>query len=149
MPPTSRRRRRFSLQIGLGLSVGLAMVGPARGDDPPALPAPVLSPGEPDKTNARSADKANAQPGEAAPAPAMSLGECIAIAVQRQPGLAALRASVDAAHAGQAGLDSLGLFAGLLSRDLPVRRKQAALGSQAAEANAAQAEFDTVFAVTR
>src|SRR5262245_41474478 len=93
---------------------------------------------------------AQAQP-ERLPAPltsstTLSLGDCLAIALERQPALAGHRASVSAAEAQKRGLDELHL-ARLISRELPIRRKQAALGITIAEAGLDQAEQETVYAV--
>src|SRR5262245_11828428 len=57
----------------------------------------------------------------------LGVGDCLHIALEQQPTLAAHRASLAAAEAGRRGLDNLGL-AGLLAHDLSIRRKQAARG---------------------
>ena len=69
------------------------------------------------------------------------------VAVERQPSVAAARASLAAAQAKASALDHLGL-AGLLARDLPVRKKQAALGVTIAEAEVETAECDARHAAT-
>ena len=70
------------------------------------------------------------------------------LALERQPSLAAYRASLAAAQAKVEGLDKL-VLAGLVRRDLPTRRKQAELGIGAAQAQLTKAEWDTLYAVTR
>jgi outer membrane protein TolC len=107
---------------------------------------------------------ANARPGSAAevlaaplhasPSPSVeslgtpTLAECLALAVQRQPRVAALRASLAAAEDGRRALEAL-CIPTILDREIPVRRQQAALGVTAAAAALDQAERETVYAVTR
>jgi outer membrane protein TolC len=70
------------------------------------------------------------------------------VALERQPALAAYRASLSAAEEKAQGLDRL-VLAGLVRRDLPTRRKQASLGIVASKAQLDKAEWDTLYAVTR
>lgn len=86
---------------------------------------------------------------EAATAKLITLEECLHIAYERQPALAAYRASLAAAHTGQTALEKLRGPAVLISPDLPVRRHQASIGVTIAEATLRQAELDTADAVTR
>jgi outer membrane protein TolC len=79
---------------------------------------------------------------------ACPLEEYLALAHQKQPALAALRARLAAAQDGQRGLDALG-FPLCLARELPYRKQQAALGVSAAAADLEQGERETVYAVTR
>lgn len=81
-----------------------------------------------------------------ASSPALSLASCRQIALEKQPALAAARASLAAAVARSEAVEHL-RFAALLSRDIPIRRKQAALGVQIAQAALAQAEADTLHGV--
>jgi outer membrane protein TolC len=78
----------------------------------------------------------------------LTLPECIHLALENQPELAAWRASVAAAQDQQQALENLHLGA-LISHDMPIRRKQASLGVVIASAAESQAEFDTAYAVTR
>jgi outer membrane protein TolC len=78
----------------------------------------------------------------------LTLEECIQIGLERQPSLAAARASLAAAEDGLRALDDLRLAA-LLARELPIRRCQASLGVTIAEAGLRQAELETTYAVTR
>lgn len=80
-----------------------------------------------------------------APAP-LDLAAAKALALQKQPAVAAARASLAAAVARKQALDNLRVPT-FLQRDLPVRRQQAAVGLQAAEAGVKIAELDTVYAV--
>jgi outer membrane protein TolC len=70
------------------------------------------------------------------------------LALEKQPSLAAYRASLSAANSKLNALDNLKL-AGVLRRDLPIRRAQADQGILAAEARLFKAEGDTLYAVTR
>jgi len=77
-----------------------------------------------------------------------TLAECLTVASEQQPRLAAARASVAAAEDGRRALENLGLPASLAA-EVPIRRKQAALGVAAAAAALDQAEQETAYAVTR
>src|SRR5262245_49705749 len=69
----------------------------------------------------------------AAPVPvvALTLDDCLRLAMQRQPALAAHRASLAAAEDGRRAIESLHIPA-FLARELTPRRKQATLGVFAA-----------------
>ncbi len=79
--------------------------------------------------------------------PPLSLRSCRQYALENQPTLAAaqgtLKASIDRFNA----LENLRVPT-LLARDLPIRRKQAALGMSIAQAGVTQAESETLHAVT-
>jgi outer membrane protein TolC len=102
-----------------------------------------------------------AQPNPAAPAqapsappaapqdePKLTLVDCLRIAIERQPALAAARASLQAKFAAKRGVDELHVPK-LLAPDLPIRRQQALRGLDAAQAELYQAEYDTSYAVIR
>jgi outer membrane protein TolC len=89
-----------------------------------------------------------AAPLPAPQASALTLADCIQIALDTQPALKAAHASLGAAESGREALDHLRII-GLVSREIPVRRKQAALGVGAAAAGVSQAEWETIYAVTR
>lgn len=78
----------------------------------------------------------------------LSLSECLQIALQRQPRIAAQRASLAAAADGKRALDAL-RAAEIVDHEIPIRRRQAALGITAAIAAVDQAERETIYAVTR
>ena len=78
--------------------------------------------------------------------PKLNLGECLRIAHERQPKLAALRASLASAQLGQRGLNDARLI-GQLSSDYKYRQQQSARGVCAAAAELAQAEHDVTQAV--
>ncbi len=80
--------------------------------------------------------------------PALNLQACRQIALERQPSLAAASAHLAAAVARAQAVDNLHGLTVLLARDIPVRRKQAALGVQIVEAAVARAESDTLYAVS-
>jgi outer membrane protein TolC len=96
----------------------------------------------PDTTNAGTVTAA-------APASALTLPACLQIAIEQQPALIALRASLAAANTQYQGLEKLHFPAGLISPDLPIRRRQACLGIRIAEAGLDQGEWDTLYAVSR
>jgi outer membrane protein TolC len=84
----------------------------------------------------------------ASPAPPYTLGDCVRIGLERQPSLAAARASVAAAEAGRHALERL-VLASLISHELPYRRQQACLGVSIAQAGLQQSEHEAVYAITR
>jgi outer membrane protein TolC len=84
----------------------------------------------------------------AAPAARFSPAECVRIGLSRQPALAAHRASVAAAQLQSKALEDLKLT-GLISREIPIRRRQAALGVAIASAGNTQAEWETIYDITR
>jgi len=81
--------------------------------------------------------------------PEFTLGDCIAVAVGRQPALRAVLASQDATIVGQQALNNIGPLGSLLSRDLPVRKQQASQGLVAASADVQKVHNDVVHDVTR
>jgi outer membrane protein TolC len=97
---------------------------------------------------------ATAQPAPAAPAtpanggPTLSLADCLRIARERQPTIAAARASLCAKIAACKGLNEL-RPPNFLAPDLPIRRKQCCRGLDAAHAELYQVEYDTAYAVMR
>lgn len=119
--------RRFPAFVLGGLSlVAVPVIAPA---GPPEAP-PIVAPAE-------------------APAKPLTLEDCLRIASEHQPNLAAARASLNAAIDGRKAVDNLSGTAVLLAPDLPVRRKQACLGVAIAEAALRQTEFEVEYAVTR
>jgi outer membrane protein TolC len=123
----SRKLLTFAAGVGLGclLAAGAAPSG-AAGQAPGAEPPP-----------------------ESAPRPlALNLAESLKLAMQRQPRLAAHRASLVAAEDGCRALDNLHIPTCLLP-EVAIRRRQASLGVAAASAAVDQAEREAVYAVTR
>ena len=78
----------------------------------------------------------------------VTLQECLDLALQQHPKLAAQRAGLAAAADGKKAVDSLTL-AGLVDHALRLRRKQADLGVTAASARLKQTECEVAYAVTR
>ncbi|MCI0455897.1 MAG: TolC family protein [Gemmataceae bacterium] len=78
----------------------------------------------------------------------LTLDDCVRIGLARQPTLNAARATLAAAETQRQALQNLHL-ASLVSRELPIRRQQATLGVTIASAGVQQAEWETVYAVTR
>lgn len=85
----------------------------------------------------------------AEPARVMHLPECLRLALLSQPLLHAARTKLQLAEQQQHTLDSTSVPALLCAPDLPIRRKQAALGVEIARASLQQRENDTAFMVTR
>jgi outer membrane protein TolC len=99
---------------------------------------------------ARAAEAELGAPVAAAPAVNVQVLDLKAfrqMALESQPAIAAARASLAAAVARSQAVDNLRVPT-FLARDLPIRRKQAALGVTIAEAAVARAEADTLYGVT-
>ncbi len=153
--PTSPRRPWLALAL-LGWA---CLAGPAwaqNGEDDPADKAARNGKKEDAAEQAaKDGEKITTLPAPAAVAPGavvaapLTLQDCIALAFQKQPALAAAHASLEAAEAGRRGLDNLHNAATLLAPDLPVRRQQACYGVAIAYAALNQAEWETRYAVTR
>jgi outer membrane protein TolC len=107
-----------------------------QGSEPPLPP--------PTKHTADAAPPAVAAP----PVMTLGLGECLHLALGHHPRLAAARASLAAAQAGQQALENLRIPE-LLDHEIPIRRRQAALGVSAASAGLAQTEKEVAYAVER
>lgn len=126
---------RFWKRIGLTVTSGMI------------LPAALgwMAPGWAGETEA----PANSVLPAAAEEKTLDLAACKGLALEKQPSLAAYRASLDAANGKASALENLGLAASLISHDLPIRRQQAALGIEIAKARVTQTEYETLYAVTR
>lgn len=88
----------------------------------------------------------------AAPAnigPPLSLADCIAIALDKQPSIQAARDDLAAAMVGQKNNCKDRSFADILVKSLKYRRKQAELGRVAASVGVDLSEQETIYAVTR
>src|SRR5262249_54441349 len=87
-----------------------------------------------------------------APAPGpivLDLAGARRLALEKQPALAAYRASLAAAQAKAHALNNLPAVSNVLAPDLKIRRQQAAIGIQIAEAQLNQGTWDALEAVTR
>ena len=81
--------------------------------------------------------------------PEMTLGECIAIAVERHPNLKAVKASTAASEAGYRSLMNFGTVGTLISPDLEIRKQQAQRGMAGAAGEYQKAHNELVQDVTR
>lgn len=81
--------------------------------------------------------------------PELTLGECVAIAIQRQPSLRAVLESTAAVEAGYQALVNTGTAATLVSPDLAVRKQQAKRGLMATSAEYQKYHNEVVQDVTR
>jgi outer membrane protein TolC len=79
----------------------------------------------------------------------LSLGKCIAIAVEQQPSLKAVWASRDATVIGRQALYNIGPIGSILSPDLRIRKSQADRGISAADADVQKTYNEVVHDVTR
>lgn len=102
----------------------------------------------PDKSRAHQPKVVLAQATTPARTPTLTLADCLRIAREKQPAIQAYQASLAAAESGSQGLQNMRL-AGLIVREIPIRREQACLGITAAAARLEQAERETDYAVTR
>jgi outer membrane protein TolC len=91
----------------------------------------------------------NGNKAELAPLPELSLGECVAIALERQPALKAVLASQEATEAGLRGLNNIGRVGQAISKDLPIRKQQAERGVIAAAADVQKVHNEIVQDATR
>lgn len=144
--PTGRPLARLAATLGLGV-----LLVPALSPGQPPRPAPNLPPaptgpnliafpaGQPPGKNGDKAD----------PRPVLSLAECVAIALERQPALRAARESQQASLAGQRGLNNIGRVGQAVSPDLEVRKEQAARGQIAVAADIQKVHNEVVYDVTR
>jgi outer membrane protein TolC len=105
--------------------------------------APAQEPAKPDADPNGVLVKPAAPTGEP-----FTLGQCLALAAERQPRIRVALHSLRAAELGLQGLSGLGRIADRLSPDLPVRRQQAALGLRVAEADVELARQNTTHDVT-
>lgn len=126
---TGRLRAQLSLYLALPLLLLASRGASAQGSLPPA-------------------GSGTTTPAVAANSP-VNLPLCLQTALEQQPALVAHRASLAAANTQYRGLEKLHFPAGLISPDLPVRRRQACLGVRIAQAGLDQAEWDTLYAVER
>ena len=79
----------------------------------------------------------------------LTLQECLDLAFENQPALQAAQFSYSGAYNAWRGLNELSPLVGVLARDLKIRKQQACLGIQIAQAALMQAQWDTRYAVTR
>ncbi len=81
--------------------------------------------------------------------PVMTLGECIAVALERQPSLKAVKSSTQATEAGYRALTNFGTVGTIISPDLEIRKQQAKRGLMATSAEYQKLHNEVVQDVTR
>lgn len=81
--------------------------------------------------------------------PEMTLGECIAVALERQPSLKAVLESTAATEAGYRALTNFGTASTIISPDLEIRKQQAKRGLMATAAEYQKLHNEVVQDVTR
>ena len=79
----------------------------------------------------------------------LSLGECLAIAMQRQPALQAAEHSLRATELGLQALNNVSNLTTRLSPDIPIRRQQASRGISVATAEVQKVRNEIVYDVSR
>jgi outer membrane protein TolC len=85
---------------------------------------------------------------QAAAIPIYNVADCIRVAFEKQPALAAARHSVAAKQTASEGLNKFNVNY-LFAPDIAQRRQQSCKGVSAAQAELTQAEIDTAYSVTR
>src|SRR5262249_8741495 len=93
---------------------------------------------------------ANPQPVADAPVQvqALTLSDCVGMALGQQPALEAHRSSLAAAETQKRALDKIHVPT-IVKRDLPIRRRQACMGVLIASAALQKTERETAYAVVR
>lgn len=81
--------------------------------------------------------------------PALTLGECIAIALERQPSIKAVKASVATSEAGYRALMNFGTVGTIISPDLEIRKQQAERGLAASAGECQKVHNEVIQDVTR
>lgn len=79
----------------------------------------------------------------------LSLAECLAIGLDKQPNLKAAKHSLAATELGLQSLNNLRASTSLLSPDIPIRKQQSALGISVASAEVQKVHNETVYDITR
>lgn len=124
----------------------------------PTIPPPVAPTGPhvrfhnlipQEKNGEKVGDKNPLPPAVVESGPELSLAECIAVALERQPSLKAVRASGAATAAGAQSLANFGTVGTLISPDLNIRKQQAQRGLAASAAEYQKAHNEVVQDVTR
>jgi outer membrane protein TolC len=128
---------RFIILLAVASASGSLFLAPASRAD--TLPDPL--------TDVQAGSGRNGKISIAGASGPVSLRMCREIALANQPAIAAARATLAAAVDRAKALENLHGIASL-SRELPVRKQQAALGITIARGGLAQAEADTLYGVT-
>lgn len=158
----------FRIVVAVVLIGGVGLVSHAAGpnDTPPPVPvSPVILPPQvparpllrfpqllPDTVGFNGqpvANDGNSEKQLPESGPELTLGECIAVALERSPTLRAARASMAATQAGYRSLMNFGTVGTLISPDLNIRKQQAERGLAAAAADYQKVHNELVYDVTR
>ncbi len=148
-----------TLGVCLGGGADTYPIIPASAPVNPVIPAPIppsshhiryqdLLPSHLDRVGAATAVTADVEP-IVESGPELSLGECIAIALERQPSLKAVRASAATSEAGYRALTNFGTVGTIISPDLEIRKQQAQRGLAAASAECQKAHNEVIQDVIR
>lgn len=121
----------------------------ADGKQPVAKPKEVAKNGQ--KNGSKDEQKNGTSIGEKYPdvGPELTLGQCIAIALENNPALKAVKASTSATEAGYRALTNFGTVGTILSPDLDIRKQQAKRGLMATSAEYQKIHNEVVQDVTR
>lgn len=109
------------------------------------LPAPVAAPAQKEKDKNGNGNE-NRYPESG---PELTLGECIAVALERQPSLKAVKESTAATEAGYRALTNFGTASTFFSPDVDVRKQQAKRGLMATAAEYQKLHNEVVQDITR
>lgn len=94
-------------------------------------------------------EKKNGAPDPADGWPRMTLGECLAVAMERQPTIRAAQHSLTSSAIARQSLYNLPSFAAVLKRELPIRRQQSDIGLCLSTAEVTKTQQETTYDVTR
>lgn len=142
--PAGKSVRRHARKAAVALVLAVFAL-PGAGQQPaPTLPT-IPAPGVPVPTGAKQ------QPLDPprSELQTLNLGDCIAIAIEKQPALRAVRSSQVATNTGQGALHNIGRIGTIFSPDLAIRKQQAERGVIAAAADVQKLHNEVVHDVTR
>jgi outer membrane protein TolC len=159
LPEAIPSTTRFLPLAALGLVAALSIL-PTRGSGQQPAPTAPTIPTPTVRTHATGYQALNQPPTplpvpnaepktEPAKIPELTLGECITIALERQPAIQAVRKRMEATEASLRGLNGIGRIGQVFSPDLPVRKEQASRGITAAAADLQKVHNEVVQDVTR
>lgn len=153
-----KRTRVYALRLFIGLVPVVALAAAGARDGAPVLPTvpapvprPFLAKGQmplPAPTPVQPDGPKNGN-GNGDHGPELTLGECIGVALERQPALKAVQQSAAAIEAGERALRKFGTVSTLFSPDLEVRKQQAKRGLMATSAEYQKLHNEVVQDVTR
>jgi outer membrane protein TolC len=144
-----------AIRLLAGFAPIMALVmATADGKQPPAkdknpLPAPAVLKKDAEKNGDKNGNGNGIGEKYTDSGPELTLGECVAIALENQPSLKAVKASTAATEAGARGLKNFGTVGTIISPDLDIRKQQAQRGLMATHAEYQKAHNEVVQDVTR